>query len=143
MSTILSFKSIENKPDVCQYLTLSQAGGLFGPWLVSHYNSFLTTAAMNLKFWLPSQLLYRVFLAKKKFPEKAIILSDDVVLPFVMHCFIYLLYSLTCIFIVLCCFLMLKLKLLTSSYFEKLWKNQELPISWFRFDDWWSHRNFW
>ena len=31
MSTILSFKSIENKPDVSQYLTLSQAGGLFGP----------------------------------------------------------------------------------------------------------------
>ena len=31
MSTILSFKNIENKPGVCQYLTLSQAGGLFGP----------------------------------------------------------------------------------------------------------------
>ena len=31
MSAIFSFKSIENKQDVCQSLTLSQAGGTFWP----------------------------------------------------------------------------------------------------------------
>ena len=33
-----------------------------------------------------------------------------------------------CIFIVLCCFLMLKLKLLTSPYVENLWKNENFKF---------------
>ena len=59
--------------------------------------------------------------------------------PFVIYCFLYPLYTLICISIVLCCLLMLKLKFLKSSYFDKLWKDDKLSIYWFWFAYWWSH----
>ena len=58
-------------------------------------------------------------------------------LPFLIYCFLYLLYALICIFIVLCCFLMLKLKLLTSSFFmtSLIWINLLSNLS--RIVIWW------
>ena len=53
-------------------------------------------------------------------------------LPFVIYCSLYLLHR-NFIFIVLCCFLMLKLKLLTSPYFENLWKNENFKFLDFAF----------
>ena len=46
-------------------------------------------------------------------------------------------------FIVLCCFLMLKFKLLRLSQRIKSWKNQNLKISRFSFSEWWYHQTFW
>ena len=80
---------------------------------------------MNQKFW--ASLLYRVFLAKKKFPKRlqfwvmtwSLFLGKNFhFLQFLPYCFLYLLYSLICIFMLLCFFLMLKLGLLMSSYFD-------------------------
>ena len=42
-----------------------------------------------------------------------------------------MLYTLICIFIVLCCFLMLKLKLLTTSYLKNYGKSKNLNIFYF------------
>ena len=96
--------------------------------LWSFFRFFCLFIFSRLRKVCMSSFLYRVFLAKKYFPKKAAILSNDVIflgrkfspqfLSFVIYFFLYLLYTLTCIFIVLCCFPLLKLTLMRSSYFD-------------------------
>ena len=128
-------------------------GGFFGPRPDSNCNNFLT---MNLWAWnfenIPNFYI-GYFWQKKPFPKRPpfwVMTSPFFFgenfhflqfFPFVIYCFLYLSYTL--MFIVIRCFLTLKLKLLTSSYFEKLWKKWKIKISWFHFGDCWSHQSFW